>query len=418
MLAVLLWAVYAINIATPGLRDRFGQIKGADFLNFYTLGAAAVEHRPQALYDGAALAEIELRRVPQAAGNYFPPAYGPQVAVAMAPFAKLPYPAAAALWMLLSAVAYGSCGYAVWRVCPNLRNHGHTVAWLAAGFPGFFALFTFGQTSWVALIAFTLAYFALRQRREFLAGACLGVVAYKPQLAVVAGLVLLASALAPAQDRAFLVSRWRSIAGALVTLVAQAAVAWLYFGREALIAYFNNFRHVVEAPGGLKPVLYLMHSLGPFWELLVPRHGVAVALYCASALAAGILVLRSWRPNADVDLANNSLEMRYAILLIGTVVASPFLTIYDLVIAAPALLFIAEWLLAHPEHPYFGRVQWALYLSYALPLFGPLARYTRVQVSVMVLAALLIWLTSIASRSGITLQPKIMAATFKRSYSG
>ena len=56
--------------------------------------------------DGVALAEVEVRRVPEAVGNYFPPAYGPQVAVALAPFGKLPYAQAALLWMLLSALAY------------------------------------------------------------------------------------------------------------------------------------------------------------------------------------------------------------------------------------------------------------------------------------------------------------------------
>jgi len=40
-----------VNIDTPGLRDRGGLIKGADFLHFYTLGTLAKEGRGDLLYN-------------------------------------------------------------------------------------------------------------------------------------------------------------------------------------------------------------------------------------------------------------------------------------------------------------------------------------------------------------------------------
>jgi hypothetical protein len=38
LLAIALWLGYAATIAAPGPRDRFGHLKGADFLHAYVLG--------------------------------------------------------------------------------------------------------------------------------------------------------------------------------------------------------------------------------------------------------------------------------------------------------------------------------------------------------------------------------------------
>ncbi len=45
LLALSLWSVYIWNMSTPGLLDRAGNLKGTDFLHFYTLGSLALAHR-------------------------------------------------------------------------------------------------------------------------------------------------------------------------------------------------------------------------------------------------------------------------------------------------------------------------------------------------------------------------------------
>ena len=50
ILAVTLWSIYIWTLATPGLRDRNNNLKGTDFLDFYTLGSLAIEHRGTDLY--------------------------------------------------------------------------------------------------------------------------------------------------------------------------------------------------------------------------------------------------------------------------------------------------------------------------------------------------------------------------------
>ena len=91
VLATALWLGYLATIATPGMRDRFGHLKGADFFHPYVLGTLALEHDGGALYDANVQREIGERRVPGSAGDYFLPVYGPQYSLIWAPLARLPY---------------------------------------------------------------------------------------------------------------------------------------------------------------------------------------------------------------------------------------------------------------------------------------------------------------------------------------
>jgi hypothetical protein len=79
-------------------------------------------------------------------------------------------------------------------------------------------------------------------------------------------------------------------------------------------------------------------------------------------------------------------------MLFATVLVSPHLTVYDLVILAPAILLLSDWVIDKTDY----KMATLLYLVYALPLLGLLTRYTRVQLSVIAMAALVyvIWRTS------------------------
>ena len=91
ILGLCLALTYVFNIATPGLKDRNGQIKGTDFANFYALGSLALNERYEVLYDRTALAEYSTTLLPDLKGSIYLPIYGPQVALFFAPFALLPY---------------------------------------------------------------------------------------------------------------------------------------------------------------------------------------------------------------------------------------------------------------------------------------------------------------------------------------
>jgi hypothetical protein len=137
-----------------------------------------------------------------------------------------------------------------------------------------------------------------------------------------------------------------------------------------------------------------MESLRGFWMLLLPWRSAAAVLYALSAIAVLVVALLCWRRGA--------LELRYAALLLATVLVAPHLMIYDLVILAPAFLLLGEWVLQHPSPSPALRV--VLYLVYALPLLEPLTKLTHVQLSVLGFVALqaLIWP---ATKQGARSQP-------------
>ena len=159
ILALCLWSTYLWNVATPGLLDRAGNLKGTDFLHLYTLGSLALAHGGADLYDMKAQSQLAAQSVPAAAGIRHPPLYPPQVSMFFSPFARLSYGCALVLWLTLSSLIYGVCCYTLWRVClPTLRNHKLTVVILALAFPALRHVIAWGQTSALILACFTAAF--------------------------------------------------------------------------------------------------------------------------------------------------------------------------------------------------------------------------------------------------------------------
>ena len=192
LLAVTLWGIYLWTIATPILRDRNGNLKGTDFLHFYTLGSLAIAHRGSDLYDLQAQAALAAQRVPEATGIRYLPLYPPQVSILFAPLAFLFYGLALATWWVGTALVYGACCYRIWRSCLALQNFGATIILIGLAFPAFFHLIAWGQTSALALACFSAAFLLLRNQREFGAGLALGCLIFKPQLGIAVAVVFIA----------------------------------------------------------------------------------------------------------------------------------------------------------------------------------------------------------------------------------
>ena len=156
-------------------------------------------------------------------------------------------------------------------------------------------------------------------------------------------------------------------------------------------AYFDTLWHVSRvidaAELNLAPIQ--MHSLRSFWTLLIPWPEVALALYVLSSVALIAVAAVVWKSSAP-------LALRFSALTLAAVLFNPHLFVYDLLALVPALLLLADWALIHAEHPSTPALRVLLYLAFVLPLLGPLSRWTHVQLSVPVFAALLcfLWQTS------------------------
>jgi len=130
----------------------------------------------------------------------------------------------------------------------------------------------------------------------------------------------------------------------------------------------------------LEPKPYQTHSLRTFWTMLIPWSNVAFGLYMVSAAIVLALTITIWKRGSPVAL-------RFSALLLASVLVAPHLTIYDLVILAPAVLLLADWLRAQAPSALTWWLGTLLYLIYALPLLGPFARWTHVQLSVVAMVA-------------------------------
>ena len=385
ILAVSLWLIYLWVLCSPGLRDRNGNLKGTDFLHFYTLGTLALKHRGGELYSMDAQAELAAKRVPDASGLRYLPLYPPQVSMLFAPLARLSYSWALGVWWGFTGAVYGICCYRIWRVCPNLKSRGVTVTLLGLANPGFFHLIAWGQTSALALACFTLMFFALRGNRDLLAGLFFGCLIFKPQLALAPLVVFIAT------------GAWKLLGGAVISAAGQLSAGVLYFGTDPFRSWLRTMWNVRSLLPLLEPKLYQTHCLRTFWSMLTPAQTIAFFFYLASSVAVLAMTIGiSKRTNAA------SLSLRFPALVLSTVLVAPHLTVYDLVLLVPALLLSADWLIGEAHLVRASGIAWALYLVYLLPLVGPLARWTHLQLSVIAMVALLVLMTTASVQSRIS----------------
>ncbi len=116
--------------------------------------------------------------------------------------------------------------------------------------------------------------------------------------------------------------------------------------------------------------------------MLLPWPRLDLALYIVTALLTLALATRCWQSSL-------SLPLRYSALLLATVLVAPHLTVYDLVVLAPVFLLLSDWVVIQPDDSTTSQVKLLLYLAFALPLLGPLARWTHLQLTVPVMLAIL-----------------------------
>jgi alpha-1,2-mannosyltransferase len=382
ILVFCLWGVCLVEYAKPGIVDRAGNIKFQDFLQFPISARLIASGHADQLYDDQVLAREIRAIVSRDTSVYLQYFYGPQVALPFTPLASLPFMAQAAIWVALSLLMYFVCIYLIWKRCAALRPYRALVAICALAYPPLFHFFVRGQLSAVVLVCFTAAYLAFSVRRDFLAGVALGLLAFKPQFLVAIPLILL------------LAQAWKAFAGVVISAAAQLALTSLYFGRAVMQAYVARLLHSAGHPGSTELLFspIQMHSLHSFWELLIPWRPGVWLLYALTSFAVIGIAAAIWK-------SSTLLALRFSALMVAAVLVNPHLYIYDLLALAPAFLLLTEWLVNNVRHPAKPTLDVLLYLAFVLPLFGPLAHWTHLQLSVVVFVAMLWSLYRIATTS-------------------
>lgn len=367
---VLGWGLYVYMMATPGLIDRAGRFKGSDFIQYYVMGSLMLEGRADALYDADVHLAEGRRRIHPELGLYAGHAnYPPAVAIAFAPFARLPFGWALGIFLGVSAIVYALSVWLTWKGCAALREDRWLVVLIAAASPLFLTVVRYGQLSAFTLCFFALALAAFRSRRAFAAGLAIGMLAYKPQLGVVAAVVLVVC------------REWRAVSGAVTAVAGQLVIGWAVAGTVVMREYVSVLWTLMLNPALVQLYPSEVHSLRGFFQLLVP-FPAAVTVCCLITLGAALLLaVRSWRTAAPM-------AVKWGQIVLLTVLASPHLLAYDLILLTIPLLVFADWCVRRwPAH---GAATIALLLVplYLAPFSGNLARVVPVQLSVVVMCAL------------------------------
>lgn len=383
LIPVYIWIVYSwTHLLVTIRRDQ----PVRDFAHFYVQGVIALERNAPALYDMDRMADLVPRVVPGAHRMLYPPVYGPQVSLFFSPLARLPYTTARDVWLVLSLLAYAGCGYAVWSVCPRLRDRAGLTALLLAAAPALHFMLGFIQVSAIGLACVTAGFFALRANRPFLAGIAIGSLAYKPPLGLAIAFVFV------------IAGEWRIVLGAATAAAAQLGAGAVYWGPSIVPAYVDALWRLPGVTAGMEPYRYHMHSWRAFFDLLGLPTPIAFAAYAIAGVCTAVLALWCWR-------GRGPLALRYSVLLIATILVDPHMYAYDFVLLTPACLLLWDWILGEPDRRVsdalpmvrFDRLrgrsfkaafQGLLYVCYFSPLFATLADVARVQVSVLALGLL------------------------------
>jgi hypothetical protein len=187
--------------------------------------------------------------------------------------------------------------------------------------------------------------------------------------------------------------------GLIASSLSQLLFARFWFGEAVMQDYFSMLRHAPDwiNTAELSLASIQMHSLRSFWELLIPWPIGVWILYFFSSMIVIVVAARIWK-------SQSPLAVRFSALLIAVVLVNPHIYIYDLLALGPIFLLVAEWSIQNADHPNTPALRVLLYLAFLLPLLGPLARWTHLQLSVIVFAALL-WNLQRVSASSATALP-------------
>jgi hypothetical protein len=329
VLTIVLWTILLVDASSLTPFGRIsGLLLGTDFVQFYAAAAAAHDGKLSEATTTAGLREYQVRTVPASHASLFPPVYPPQVALVLWPLGAVGYRTAYSIWVVVSLLLYALGVRWCYTTAPSLRPWKSHVGWAAAAFPALWFLVLHGQLSAVALASLALATRAIGTRRPWLAGAALGLLAYKPTL-----FVPVVATLALAGD-------WRTALATIAAGALQFVAALPIAGAEVLVSYVTTILQLARTPDLVASNPVLMHSLRTMWSTLLPTTP-AVACYIVSAAAVLIIAARVWRTSVDA-------LHRIGTLALAIVLVSPHMFVYDLVVLVPAFAAAATCLSDEP----------------------------------------------------------------------
>jgi hypothetical protein len=284
-----------------------------DFASFYAAGDLANAGNPALAYDQAAHFAAE-QRVTEPGIQYQFFYYPPVFLLICALLARLPYLAAFVVFEAASLALY----LVVTRRILDEPGRAALVPMLA--FPAVFWTVGLGQNALLTAALFGAGILSV-DRRPVWAGVLFGALCYKPHLALLIPVALIAG------------RRWQAFAAASATVAALVLGSTGLFGWETWQAFLGVAAdsHATYELGRIN----LAGMISPFAAARLAGFdvGVAYAIQGLATLAAAALVAFVW-------WRDQSLELRGASLVAATLIAVPVVLLYDFMLAAVAAAFL------------------------------------------------------------------------------
>lgn len=342
------------NLLLPEERAVTSRMLGHDFLPFYSAGTFVRVGRPDLMYDldaGRNLQQAIAAKASLEIGDKSGPWWNPPFfALPFVPLSTLSYPVALAYWTLFGAACLAA---ACWLLV-RMLGVGPSNDWKTWGLVPLLVLLAFpfqqaishGQNTFLSLLIVAGTVTLWRQERAVLAGLCLAILAYKPQLcAVLAGVMTLS--LGP-----------RVLIG-FIPGVAALAGAGEFFVPGGLHDWLTRLPQNLRALQVDQVYMWERHAtLRAFWRLLVQGRGpgeyewLTAALWLASAGVIGVALVRTtWVVRRDLrpdtpwwpETRAIKRDRLIAATILCTPLLMPFYFDYDLLLlAVPATLLAAE----------------------------------------------------------------------------
>jgi hypothetical protein len=286
-----------------------------DFVNVWSAGRLVLDGHPALAYDWDIQKQVQVAVLGRSYEGNFAWHYPPPFLFVAALLAHFPYAVAFIGWAAISLMPY----LAVMRAIVG-RSFGLL---LAVAFPVVLTNTLVGQNGFLTASLIGGALY-LMPMRPVLSGICLGLLSYKPQYGLLFPLVLIAA------------SQWTVFFTAGAVAVATALVSWLAFGTESWQALFHwmpmfsqAFLTEGRAPWGkMQSIFALVRYFGGAEQL-------AWVLQWILSGAVAVLLALMWRSRVSYPL-------KAAALAAGTLLITPYLFLYDLMVLAIAVAFLVR----------------------------------------------------------------------------
>jgi hypothetical protein len=181
------------------------------------------------------------------------------------------------------------------------------------------------------------------------------------------------------------------LAGGIVSIGVQVIATIELLGATVLRDYAAVVMRFAELRALLEPRPDQMHSISAVTNRLSTEWGMV--FWALLSVLVIIQTIRVWRSSAP-------LALRTAVLVVASVLVNPHVFVYDAVVLAPAVIWLAAWTYGDERLSRRTRAvfAWGVYGLYP-SLLVPTAALVAIQLSVLVLAGLFIVLSSEMIRS-------------------